>query len=226
MKAIPGFDAAISRNEYHYAYLGHCVLDAIFSIGVRYEGVEAVVQRYCDHYQLDRFYDGVWPPPAEQQMPLSRLVEQIEAVGPDRFATEIVKNRQRTSTKSGILKTEASLLFAQALVANSIQTFQDVMKHVDDADLERDVRKIRGQSSGLSFRYFLMLAGSSDFTKPDRMIIRFLSSVLGYSISPSEADGLITNTVMQLRGEGISMDARTLDSAIWQHQRTLSITDY
>ena len=38
--------------EYTYHSLSLCVIDAVFSIGVRYAGVQAVVQNYCDHFSL------------------------------------------------------------------------------------------------------------------------------------------------------------------------------
>jgi hypothetical protein len=34
-------------NEFYYQSLPLCVIDAVFSIGVRYEGVQNVIKRYC-----------------------------------------------------------------------------------------------------------------------------------------------------------------------------------
>jgi hypothetical protein len=215
VRAIPDFDAAIRLQEYQYASLGHCVLDSIFSIGVRYEGVRGVLHRYCQRYQLHEFHDGLGPPPVADQLPLSGLVDQISEVGPERFATEIVQNRQRTSSRSGILKAEASLLFAEALIRNGVETFQDAMEHIADQDLDRELRGVPGQASGISIRYFFMLAGSPDLIKPDRMIIRFLKGVLGRDVSPEAAVRLLAGVVIQLRTAGLSVDARSIDSAIW-----------
>ena len=221
VRAIPDFDAAIRLQEYQYASLGHCVLDSIFSIGVRYEGVRGVLHRYCQRYQLREFHDGLGPPPVADQLPLSGLVDQISELGPERFATEIVQNRQRTSSRSGILKAEASLLFAETLIRNGVETFQDAMEHIADQDLDRELRGVPGQASGISIRYFFMLAGSPDLIKPDRMIIRFLKGVLGRDVSPEAAVRLLAGVVIQLRTAGLSVDARNIDSAIWQYQRAI-----
>lgn len=219
VKAIPDFDAAINVGEYQYASPGHCVLDSIFSIGVRYEGVRGVLRRYCQHYQLPEFYGVPWPPPVANQLPLSGLVYQISEVGPERFATEIVQNRQRTASRSGILKAEASLLLAEALIRHGVETFQDAMEKIADEGLDRELRDVPGQASGISIRYFFMLAGSPDLIKPDRMILRFLTGALGRDVSPNEAVDLLAGVVTQLRAAGLGVDARSIDSAIWQHQR-------
>ena len=39
--------------------------------------------------------------------------------------------------------------------------------------LEKKIKEIPGQKSGLSFKYFLMLVGNENLIKPDRMIIRY-----------------------------------------------------
>jgi len=36
-------------DDYHYQSLPLCVIDAVFSIGVRYSGTRNVVARYCTH---------------------------------------------------------------------------------------------------------------------------------------------------------------------------------
>lgn len=41
-------------DEYFYQSLPLCVIDAVWSIGVRYAGVRRVVDRYCEHSGLPR----------------------------------------------------------------------------------------------------------------------------------------------------------------------------
>jgi hypothetical protein len=38
------------NREYGYRCLPLCVIDAVWSFGVRYEGVKNVVQRYCNYF--------------------------------------------------------------------------------------------------------------------------------------------------------------------------------
>ena len=39
-------------EKYSYASLPLCVIDSVFSIGVRYEGVRNVIERYCRRVRL------------------------------------------------------------------------------------------------------------------------------------------------------------------------------
>lgn len=166
---------ATLNDEYFYQSLPHCVIDAVYSIGVRYEGVQEVVRRYCEYCGLQRFRQprDRMPPTGEQQ-PLSALIEKISELGTDRFAREVFQNRQRTSTRNGILKSEAVLRFATVLHNHGISLLQDVESRVTDAALDADLRKIPGQKSGISTSYFFMLAGSENLIKPDRRVLRFL----------------------------------------------------
>ena len=52
MTLLPLEGATLGR-EYYYNSLSLCVIDAVFSIGVRYESVRAVVRRYCQRFQID-----------------------------------------------------------------------------------------------------------------------------------------------------------------------------
>jgi hypothetical protein len=113
-------------EEYRYAGVAHCVLDAVFSIGVRYEATRAVVARYCNARGIERLRPSESFPPIDAQEPLSVFVEFMESMGSDEFATKIVHNQQRTSTKSGILKAEASLRFSKVLRTFSVEYLQDL----------------------------------------------------------------------------------------------------
>ena len=104
---LPLEGAALGR-EYHYNSLSLCVIDAVFSIGVRYEGVRAVVRRYCEYFGLEEYRPDQSAVPAKaSQEALSGLVRHFDDLGLERMTSEVFVNRQRTSTKSGILKAEA-----------------------------------------------------------------------------------------------------------------------
>jgi hypothetical protein len=104
-----------------------CVLDAIFSINARYEGVRAAVLRYAEHYKLPVQRPRDVLPPAEAQVTVGDLIDQITDLGPDRFANDIVRHRSRTSPRGGILKAEASLRFAEALRDHDVQVLQEFL---------------------------------------------------------------------------------------------------
>ena len=61
-----------------------------------------------------------------------------------------------------------------------------------------------------------MLAGNSDFIKPDRMIIRFLESALDKKVQLDEAQELLREASKILRVQYKDMTPRILDHQIWR----------
>lgn len=206
-------------EEYRYGHLSLCVLDAVFSIGVRYESTQAVVARYAAWAGLaaSRREDAL--PPREQQQPLHVLVEHIER-DPGSFATDVVRNRQRTSSRNGILKAEASQRFAQALLAHGVEHLQDVAPAATDPALDVALRAVRGQGSGIAIAYFFMLAGDPALVKPDRMLQRFVDRALGKPTPIADIQRLISDACLALHAEHPALTPRGLDHVIWNHERS------
>ena len=42
-------------DVYYYKHLPLCVIDSIFSIGVKYEAVQNTLNRFCEHFKIDKF---------------------------------------------------------------------------------------------------------------------------------------------------------------------------
>jgi hypothetical protein len=218
--ALPDFESARRGDDFWYASVPLCVLDAVFSINARYEGVRAVVLRYCENFgaPMERARD-VLPTP-EEQTTVSQLVEQISTVGADRFADEVVHNRARTSTVNGILKVEACLQFAEVLRQHKVEVLQDLVGRDADQELVTDLEGVKGQSSGVAVRYFFMLAGAEHLVKPDRMILRFLSRLLGRAVvDGNDAQALLSAVAVELQREYPEVTAQSLDYAIWSRER-------
>lgn len=207
-------------DEYYYNSLTLCVIDSVFSIAVQYASVQAVVHRYCTAYGLDRFRaDRSQVPNKDTQEPISGLCARYDGMEPQRMAEEIYQNHQRTSARSGILKADAVNQFAQILRAHGIEYFQDIGTNLPTGTLERDIKAIRGQGSGISLQYFWMLAGTDDLIKPDRMILRFLGEILERPIDTAEATPLIAGATEVLQRQYAHLTPRLLDHAIWEYQR-------
>lgn len=193
-----------------YASSALSVIDSVWSIGVRYQGVLNVLDRYRA-LRAARGADGECDTPAE----LVRVIEELG--GPEAFA-DAVQNRQRTSSRRGILKAEAVLREARMLAEEGIASPDDLLG-ADAAKLEvvrRRWTSVPGQGSGLSLDYFLMLNGMPG-VKADRMVRRFVANSLGLpnelAVS-AEAAGALVRTAAHRLGE----DDRVLDYAIWRHQ--------
>jgi hypothetical protein len=218
--SLPDFEAARRGDEFFYASVPLCVLDAVFSINARYESVQALVRRYCDHFYLpiQRAID-VLPAP-EEQITVSQFVAQISAIGPETFANEVVRNRARTSTVNGILKADACLRFGEVLRQHRVEVLQDLVNRDADEELVTALESVRGQSSGVAVRYFFMLTGASYLIKPDRMILRFLTRLLGRTVDGEEAQAMLSATAIELRKKYPDITTQILDYAIWSRERT------
>jgi hypothetical protein len=206
--------------EYSYTSLSTMLLDAIFSIGVHYGQVKAVVARHAECQQYDRWEFGKADP-----YPLPNLILEGREATADQFAKKL-GNRCRTSTRSGILKAEAVILAAESLVRHGIVDLSS-WRSADEAILkaaERDFRAIKGQGKGVSWKYLSMLAGDADKVKPDRMVVRYVEAALRHKgVLPHEAGELLIAAAAMLRGTHgypSTLTARQLDSAVWNVARS------
>ncbi len=219
LKTIDLSDVKLN-NEYYYSCLPLCVVDSVFSIGVKYEGVKNTLKKLCNYLDIPEHHDLESQfPPKESQISTSEFLDKLAGKTPEKLAEEVFQNRQRTSTRSGILKTEAVVRFLEVLKEFGGEYFQDIPKLRDDKYFEMSIERIPGQKSGISLRYFFILAGEPDFIKPDRMIFRFLESATGTTVSIKESEFLLRESVKELNNLGYPLTARVLDNKIWQYQR-------
>jgi hypothetical protein len=206
-----------------YASVPLCVLDAVFSLNARYQATRPVPERYCSQFGLPLWRPRAEVPPASQQHTISDFLANLEQGGAEAFAAEVLGNRQRTSTRNGILKAEAARRFARALADHGVQGLQDVGAAATNRQLEAAVRAVPGQGSGISLTYFFMLAGSDDLVKPDRMLGRFLRRCLGRQVGPQETQQLLAAATAQLRLRYPQLTPGLLDQAIWQQERRTAV---
>jgi hypothetical protein len=204
----------MAAEDEDYPSVPLCVIDAVYSIGVRYESTQRTVNTFLswsrwsddrehqigDFLDLLRPYEGRW----------------------EALASQVFQNRQRTSSRSGILKAEAVYRFAEVLQRFGVQKLADVEKINPNYGVGPEIAVIRGQSSGISFKYFLMLAGFQSFVKPDRMITRFVAAALKLpSVHPEHAEQLVRSAAESLKSTSPKITASLLDYRIWQYQRTI-----
>ena len=197
-------DPAIWEPPGEYAGTAIAVLASIWSIGVRYQSVDRVLERYR---ALRAGVDADADTPAD----LAAVIERVG--GPDAFA-DAMQNRQRTSTRNGILKAEAVLLAARHLRELGITAPLDLVAATPDTLDAIRARwvTVPGQRSGISFDAFLMVSGRPG-VKADRMIRRFVAAALGRTVSAERAGALVREAAGRLE-----VDDRTLDYAIWRYE--------
>ncbi len=105
------------------------------------------------------------------------------------------------------------------LLQFDVDYLQDVNKILGDTGFEAKIQEIPGQRSGISLRYFYMLAGSDDFIKPDRMINRFVYQATGKMLGIEVTTELLVNASGILAVEYPGLTPRKLDHVIWKYQR-------
>ena len=206
-------------GEYGYDCLPLCVIDAVWSIGVRYGGVKNVVARYSAHYALEHDEN-------RHEHSVAELTLAMEEKGVAWFAEEVFRNAQRTSTRGGILKAEAVYRFAAILKRHGMYTIQDIPKIDWYENLRNEIQRpyaqeilsIPGQRSGISLSYFYMLTGSSGLVKPDRMVYGFLRETLNRQVSDADAQHLLSYASQRLNSDFPELTPRLLDHQIWKYQ--------
>lgn len=81
-------------SEYDYSCLPLCILDAVFSIGVKYKSVENVISRFCAKTGVLKYRD-----PSTEEYTVSAFCDYIDTTGVEAFENDILENHQRTSSK-------------------------------------------------------------------------------------------------------------------------------
>ncbi len=207
-------------DEYYYQSLPYCVIDAVYSIGVKYSSTRDVVIKYCKFFKLQRIRQnrGIIPG-RDIQESIQNLIEKIKSIGIEEFTEKIFDNRQRTSPRNGILKSEAVYKFAEVLERYNVNYFQDIQEITNNIDFKNEIKCIPGQKSGISLDYFFMLAGSDDLIKPDRMILGFIGDILQRQVGLNDAHICLQRVCEKLKVTYPNLTPRLLDYVIWNYQR-------
>ncbi|GHT57010.1 hypothetical protein FACS18945_0180 [Bacteroidia bacterium] len=199
----------LQNSEYpDYVSLPLCVIDSIFSIGVKYNSVKNTVQHFCEYVKKE-----IGKNPLEEEISVSEILILLDGKNEDFLANETYNNRQRTSTRNGMLKVLAVTQFLQVLKTFGIENLIDVPKISNNVEFDTEVKKIKGQSSGISLSYFFMLAGDNNRIKADRMVMRFLKDRTGKNSNPEECQELLEKAAEELR-----VTPKELDFSIWKYE--------
>jgi len=211
---LPLQDAALG-DEHEYASLPLCVIDAVFSIGVKYASTKRVPPRWAAAQTPQ------WPVYRRASIvehSISDFLEAADQFTCDELATNIFKNSQRTSSTNGILKAQAVRQFAAALRKAGIERFADLDDETKLELAEAFVKDVKGQSSGISFDYFRILVGH-ETVKADRMVCRFVARAAGLEhVAPTVARLAVIDATAILKHEFTNLNTRLLDYVIWNYE--------
>jgi hypothetical protein len=201
------------------------VLDATFSINAAYDlTVAPLVHRYADWAGLSRVLlrreelSGlVSPRTFRLGERLSAFLDSHGGRTEEEFAVEVLRNRGRTSTRNGILKSAAASRIARTLVEEKVDTLADVSALLEDLErlkvVEAKLAQIPGSgTSGVRTGYISMTAGDDHKVKPGRHIFAWLATVMERTVSVSEARAVLAEVAHNL-----DLTPWAVDHAIWQH---------
>lgn len=198
-----------------YQNLPLCLLDAVYSMGVRYGSTRKVTARYAAYYV---------PQGTNANHTISEFLKNIEnAGGAKNFAENVLNNKQRTATRNGILKSESCELVAKELQKRGIETISDFRNYSDKNELDKAICSTKSQSSGIMLKYLYMLAGDENMVKPDRMISRYIGLVLPRIKDHDDMVELVCRASDELKKSYPRLCPRALDHSIWEYQRAKTI---
>ncbi|RKS74134.1 hypothetical protein CLV35_2636 [Motilibacter peucedani] len=200
--------------------LTYCLVDAVWSIGARYDTVVVPLVRRVAHEH------GDGEPLVDTGTPLPRDPAPLRAFlarfGPHNPLTSVT-NRQRTSTRGGALKADVARRYAEVLLEHGVGTLADVAPLMRDArrfeHVNDTLRRLPGEGQhGVRRNYLWMLAGDDDGVKPDRMVLRWFARH-GQHVEPLEAAMLVRAIADRLTELGHPTTPWEVDHAIWSAQR-------
>ncbi|MBQ8731485.1 MAG: hypothetical protein IJY82_01465 [Oscillospiraceae bacterium] len=208
-------------EEFFYNSLDLCIIDAVFSIGVKYEGVKNVVRKYQKHLE------HAHPALSKRSRTTSEAISVFESYSSILDFAKDVLNLQRTSTKNGILKAEAVLEVLKVLDKHDIQDVNH-FRNLDSTkqeEVDKEILAVKGQGSGIMLKYLYMLVGNDDVCKPDRMLHRFITNISGRKMLDDELQRVMANACEILSKEYPTLTVRTLDNQIWQYQKNQVVSN-
>lgn len=179
--------------------LALCALNSAYSLRARSTAGQAVLKRYraaratADH-------DGG-----------PDLLQAMDAAGgPEAFARDVLGNRSKLPGTSrvrtvGIYEGLTNLAAPEV----GVTTAESLRKKAKEPGVKRAWLSVKGLGP-LSWSYLLMNAGVDSETKPDTMIVRYLSRALGVELSADRAGHVLKDAAT-----AIGVEARHLDRAIW-----------
>ena len=216
--------AAQLSRAYYYQSLPLCIIDAIFSLGVRYGQVEKVVCHVHKATKWSVFRPHGTPfPPEDEQIKVVDLLEVIKShpIPQQTLFQNHGYANPAAATDKRILKSDLVRKFTELLRDNDVDSFQSLLSHEKPDELDKSLCDLPALRSGVAVRYFRMLAGDDSQVKPDRMIQRFIESGIKRKLSVNDSAKLVQETCAVLKEKYPTLTPRLLDHEIWKFQRTL-----
>lgn len=199
--------------------LALCIADAVWSIGAHYDNVVTTLVR-----NLAKEF-GVTKPAVPGDEPLGAdplPLKKLASLSVDELTR--LTNQQRTSTRGGVLKSEAVLQYCRVFLDHNVHSLDDIPGLFADAErfgaVDKALRSIPGEGGhGIRRNYLWMVVGQDDLIKPDRMVLRWFGRH-GVEVDPTGArDAIAALVPLVSAGLGRTVTAWEIDHALWQSAR-------
>jgi hypothetical protein len=223
-ETLQGLAAAVATlgpqpRQRRWVSLALCVADAVWSIGAHYDNVVTpLVRKLANEFGVTEPTVPGIQPLGTDPLPLKRLA----ALRVDELTS--LTNHQRTSTRGGILKSEAVLEHYRVFLDHDVESLDDIPGLFADAErftaVDNALRSIPGEGGhGIRRNYLWMVVGQDDLIKPDRMVLRWFGRQ-GVSVDPAGARDAIAAFVPLVSTRlGRTVTAWEIDHAMWQSAR-------
>lgn len=205
-----GHDESRWFNSDGYESVALAVLDSIYSTGNHYTSVLNAVEKY----RRARREEG-----ADPNIDTAKdLVDATERWGGIEGLVARTNRCRAWARKTAPYKAEAAVGASRILTAHGLNTRADVQAALTDpanqdaSPLKAEWKRLPGQSSLLTWTYFLMLCGVPG-VKADRMIVAYVSNALGRQVGEREAATLVSDLASHLQ-----VSRTKLDHAIWRKE--------
>ncbi|WP_460359289.1 hypothetical protein [Mycobacterium sp. ZZG] len=209
-------------RERRWVSLSFAITDAVWSISADYDAVVVPLVRknLAAEFGVDQPTMPATDPIGDDPLPVTALTElNVEEL-------TALTNRQRTSTRGGILKADAVLRYARIFTDHGVVTMRDAVELFDDTArfdaLDSALRSVPGEGGeGVRRGYLWMLIGKDDLIKPDRMVLRWLDHH-GVTADPSRARRIVEHLIPEVTRElGRLVSDWEIDHAMWNAGRAL-----
>jgi len=192
-------------------------VDSIFSIQAKYDSTVApLVVRFRQYVKSKGFDDNAFTP--------KDFIDIFKNWDFNKLAEDVFKNKQRTSSNNGVLKAEALYNAMDMFNRHNIQTKNDLLNYPHIEQIEKEWKNIKGQGSGITWRYFLMGCGNTTYFKDDTWVYRFFIDELGYNdIKKGDYKKLknhFENEYLEIHKLYPQLTISKLDNIIWEYMST------
>jgi len=211
-EVAPGPDELVGPPG--YAHISLALVDAVYSIRMRYSAVRRVVAAYCQASETQDQPLAARGGTGVRERGLGHFLDLAGASSGRELADRLFGGSR--SKTHGRLKADVCVEAAQRLRAAGVTYSGDLRERASDAEVRQAWTGIHGLG-WVTWQYFCALNGIDEL-KPDVMLTRFVAKTVGRRVDAVETDELLSCVWEALLPRHPDLTKRALDHAIWRFE--------